>query len=234
MLLSGIQKFTLLDYPDHTSCIVFTPGCNFRCGYCHNKEFVLPELIQELKEDFIPEEVFFHFLDKRKNLLDAVVISGGEPTMMGDLLLFMRKIKEKGFLVKLDTNGNRPEILEKALAENLVDYIAMDVKTSLLGYKELVGNLANETNLKRSIEMIKNSGKDYEFRCTLIKDIHTPEILYGMKEILRGAKKFFLQSFRNHDTLHPLFSTFEAFSASEMEEIAEFFRDGVEEVVVRS
>ncbi|PIR76985.1 MAG: anaerobic ribonucleoside-triphosphate reductase activating protein, partial [Candidatus Magasanikbacteria bacterium CG10_big_fil_rev_8_21_14_0_10_38_6] len=140
MVISGVQPFTLLDFPEKTACIIFTAGCNFRCGYCHNPEFVLPEKIQQIKTSFIDEETIYSFLQKRKGLLDGVVISGGEPTMMGDLPAFIRNIKELGFLVKLDTNGNRPLVLQHLLDEGLLDYVAMDVKTSLVNYADLVGD----------------------------------------------------------------------------------------------
>jgi pyruvate formate lyase activating enzyme len=233
MLVSAVQKLTLLDYPNHTACIVFTPGCNFRCGYCHNPEFVLPEMIAEIKNSFIDEENFFAFLETRKGKIDGVVVTGGEPTMMGDLPVFLQKIQDAGFLVKLDTNGNNPSMLEKILDQKLVDYVAMDVKTSLGEYKKLVGERASETNLARSIELIKTQTPDYEFRSTLIKEIHTPEILASMAELLRGSKKLFLQNFRPATTLNPLFSTFHPFSESEMGDIMKMFQQTVEFVEVR-
>lgn len=234
MLLSGIQKFTLLDYPEKTACIVFTPGCNFRCGYCHNPEFVLPEMIREIKDGFIPEEIFFRFLEKRKGKLEGVVITGGEPTVIGDLLPFMRKVKKLGFCVKLDTNGNKPEIIEQALAEDLVDYIAMDIKTSLGQYKKLVGERASETKLAKSIKIIKMNKIPYEFRSTLIKEIHTEEILRAMADILEGAKNLYLQTFRPGTTLNPLFQTFHPFSEEETNDIMRLFLRTVENVSVRN
>lgn len=234
MLISGVQKITLLDYPDHIACIVFTAGCNFRCGYCHNPEFVLPEMLQQLKGNFIPESTFFHFLEQRKNKLEAVVITGGEPTLMPDLILFIKKIKKMGFLVKLDSNGNNPFILRRALEDKMVDYIAMDIKTSLGEYKKLVGNRAEETKLSESIKLLKTMAPDYEFRSTLIKEVHTPEILAAMSELLRGAKRVFLQKFRPTITLNPLFQNFHAFSDTQMEEIKKIFEKNVETVYIRS
>lgn len=234
MLISAIQKFTLLDFPDHTACIAFTPGCNFRCGYCHNPEFVLPEMIQEIKSSFIDEETFFSFLDQRKGKLDGVVVTGGEPTILPDLLPFLKTIKNKNFLVKLDTNGNNPKMLEKILEEKCADYIAMDIKTSLREYKKLVGERANETNLAKSIELIKEKAPEYEFRSTLIQEIHTPEILKSMGQILEGTKKLFLQSFRPTHTLNPLFATFHPFSELEMKDIKKLFENFVETVEIRT
>lgn len=234
MLLSGIQKFSLLDYPEKISCIVFTPGCNFRCGYCHNPEFVLPQMIREIKDGFIPEEIFFRFLEKRKGKIEGVVITGGEPTVMGDLLAFMRTVKKMGFCIKLDTNGNKPEVVEQALRENLVDYIAMDIKTSLGQYKKLVGERANETEIAKSIDMIKKSNISYEFRCTLIKEIHTEKILDAMACLLAGATTVYLQTFRPGTTLNPMFQSFHPFSKREMETISKIFEGKVQRVAVRA
>lgn len=233
MLISAVQKFTVLDYPDHTACIVFTPGCNFRCGYCHNPEFVLPELIQKIKSDFIDEEVFFHFLEKRKNLLQGVVITGGEPTLMPDLYGFIKKVRDMGFLVKLDSNGARPEVLQVLLADNLIDYIAMDVKTSMREYTRLVGPRIVPENIERSIHLIQESGVPYEFRTTLIRELHPPEILAAMSEMLRGAKTLFLQSFRPQKTLDPTFGIYHPFSEADLEKVKEIFAQKIENVYVR-
>lgn len=233
MLLSGIQPFTLIDYPNKTACIVFTGGCNFRCGYCHNPEFVLPERLAELKGSFIPSEAFFNFLRTRQGLLDGVVVSGGEPTMMPDLLTFLGHIKFLGFSIKLDTNGNRPDIIKEAIARGLVDYVAMDVKTSLEKYPELVGNRVDPKKIAESMSVLKSGMVEYEFRSTLIKQIHTNEILREMKQMLVGAKKVFLQSFRPATTLNPVFQSYAPFAPVEMEEIAEEFRPVVAEVLIR-
>lgn len=233
MLISGIQQCTLLDYPGKIACIVFAPGCNFRCGYCHNPEFVLPDKIIQIKDSFIPEEVIFNFLTRRKNLLDGVVVSGGEPTLMPDLLEFIQKVKNLDFLVKLDTNGNRPEILEKAIENNLVNYVAMDIKTSLDHYPELVGKFVKPEKIKQSIEFLKQGSVDYEFRSTLIEEIHSQNILEGMLQLVTGAKRFFLQTFRPSLTLDPQFEKYHSFSPKHMEQSAELFRPYVSEVMVR-
>ena len=233
MLISGIQQFTMLDFPEKTACIVFTAGCNFRCGYCHNPEFVLPEKIREIADSFIPEEAVFSFLEQRRGLLDGVVITGGEPTLMGDLLEFIRRIKNMGFLVKLDTNGNNPAMVRRLLDEHLLDYIAMDIKTSLVQYKRLVGNRAKLHFLQESVSLIQKSGVEYEFRSTLIKEVHTDDILAEMIQLVHGAKRLSLQSFRPETTLAPVFATYHPFSSQEMDDIAHCFRDYVEEVVIR-
>jgi pyruvate formate lyase activating enzyme len=233
MRLSAIQRFTILDYPDKVACIAFTPGCNMRCGFCHNPEFVLPEKINELKDSFIAEETFFNFLDKRKGRLEGVVVSGGEPTIWQDLPDFFRKIKAKGFATKLDTNGNNPTMLKRLLDEKLLDYVAMDVKTSLAGYTTLVGVGAKPENIAESIALLKASGIPYEFRTTLMKEVHTEEVLRDMEELVKGAERYYLQIFRPGHTLHPLFATYHPFSRNEMESMAERFRAFAKHVAVR-
>jgi len=234
MLISGIQKFSVLDYPEKTSCIVFAPGCNFRCRFCYNPEFVLPEELQKIRDSFVPEEALFNFLDQRKDFLDGVVITGGEPTIQGDLLAFMRKIKERGFLVKLDSNGNLPEILKKAFAEKLVDYVAMDIKTSLDRYKELSGDGADPDSIVKSIALIMESGLLYEFRSTIVKELHPIEVLKKMAEMIDGARLYGLQAFKPGVTLDPTGSSFTSYSVSELKQIAkEVFEPHVKRVEIR-
>jgi pyruvate formate lyase activating enzyme len=220
MLISAVQKFTMLDYPGKISCIIFTPGCNFRCGYCHNPEFVLPEKIEQIRHSFIPENNFFNFLEKRKKVLDGVVITGGEPTIMPDLISFVRKIKELGFLVKLDTNGSDPEKLANLLKENLLDYVAMDVKTSLERYPEVGGPIVQANLISQSIEIIKNSYIPYEFRSTIVKEIHPRDVLEKMADLIAGAEKVYLQTFRPQNTLNPEFAVYHPYNEVEMAEIA--------------
>ena len=224
---------SLLDYPGVIAAIVFTPGCNFRCGYCHNPEFVLPERIAEIRSSFIKEEIFFNFLESRKKVLDAVVVTGGEPTLMPDLLPFLAKIKERGFKVKLDTNGNRAGVFRAAIDAGLVDYVAMDVKTSMDEYPNLVGNLASAKNLLESIEMLKSGSVPYEFRSTLIKETHTPQILAKMVELMTGAQRVSLQTFRPGNTLCAKFGEYHAFDEAEMEAIRQLFLPVAGEVIMR-
>jgi pyruvate formate lyase activating enzyme len=219
MRLSGIQPFTMIDFPEKIACVVFTPGCPFRCGYCHNPEFVLPEKLKEMKRDFIPDKTFFNFLDERRGLLEGVVITGGEPTIMKDLVEFCEKIKEKGYVIKLDTNGINPEVIALLINNRLIDYIAIDVKTSVLQYKSLCGDGAKGEKVAESIKVVMASGIEYEFRSTLIKKIHTQKILEDMAEMVKGAKKLYLQSFRPAITLDPKFSKHKPFSQKEVEGI---------------
>jgi len=233
MVISGVQKFTLLDFPEKIACIIFTGGCNYRCKFCHNPEFVLPEELAKISRDFIPEEAVLNFLKERRGLLQGVVITGGEPTIMPDLEAFIVKVRALGFAVKLDSNGNHPEVLRSLMEKGLVDYIAMDFKTSLSEYQKLVGTGADEKKLLESIDLLKKGDVDYEFRSTLIREVHTQEILEAMKETLKGGKRLYLQTFRNGITLHPDFKDYHPFSSDEMEDIAKLFRTTVSEVFVR-
>ncbi len=233
MLISGIQKFTLLDYPGKVACIVFTPGCNLRCGFCHNPEFVLPDHIVQIKDSFIPEESFFRFLQERSNLLDAVVISGGEPTIAYDLIPFIHKIKAAGFLVKLDTNGNRPDVLKKIINESLVDYIAMDVKSDLDNYQIIAGNTAKPSTIAESIDLIKSCTIPSEFRSTIIKELHTPQILKNMAQLVQGAHRWYLQNFRAARTLNPAYSNYRGFSEAELQTLAFTFKQYATQVAIR-
>lgn len=199
MLISGIKKTTLLDYPGKVSCIIFTAGCNLRCQYCHNSEFVLPEKIKLIK-DFIPEEIFFNFLKTKIWLLDGVVICWWEPTLQKDLEAFCQKIKDMWFLVKLDTNWQNPDILKKLLEKNLLDYIAMDIKWDYDNLENLIWKYDKQKYFE-SIKLIKNSDIDGEFRTTLIKNYHS---LYDFETVVKqitGAKKYFLQNYKWGNTL---------------------------------
>ncbi len=238
MLISGIQKCTTIDYPEHLSCIVFTPGCNMRCKFCHNPEFVLPERIKKIKDSFIPEDIFFKFLESRKNLLEAVVITGGEPTLMVDLVEFIRKIKDLGFKVKLDSNGQRPEVLKKLLDNNLVDYIAMDVKASLENYNTLTGKFVRTDKIKESINLLKNQNSKhkiiYEFRTTMIKDIHDKQEMLKIGELIKGADQLNLQTFRSGNTLDPSFKKYDGYNINEMNDFAEILKSFANKVSVRN
>lgn len=188
--LAGLQKTTFIDYPEKIACIVFTQGCNFRCGYCHN-----PELFEN-KEPVLSVPAFFEFLNKRKGKLDGVVITGGEPTLHGkDLIEFIKEVKSLGFLVKLDTNGTHPDVLQELLNENLLDYIAMDIKAPLAKYKTITRTDIDTKIIKKSIDMIMNSGVDYEFRTTIVKSQLSVEDLRQIGELIQGAKRYYMQKF---------------------------------------
>ena len=186
----GIDKMSLLDYDDMVSCILFAPTCNYRCPFCHNGKTVLNS------SNYIPFEDILTFLKTRIGLIDAVVISGGEPTMMKELKERIMDIRDLGFKIKLDTNGSNPDVLEDLIKNNLVDYIAMDIKNSLEMYPITCGVLrVNEDNLKRSINILKNSHVPYEFRTTLVKEFHSLESIQEMGELIKGSSKLYLQKF---------------------------------------
>jgi pyruvate formate lyase activating enzyme len=201
MVFGGFTSCTLIDYPGKTAAMVYTIGCNFRCPYCHN-----PELVDETVSATISDSYVFDFLLGRQDLLDGVVITGGEPTMYGeDLLAFMREIKSLGFLVKLDTNGTNPELLETALNEALVDYVAMDIKSPLPTYHQTAGRPVNTEAIQRSIGILKKGEVDYEFRTTVIKSLLTREDIGSILKTIEGASSYYLQKFIPTKILNPQF-----------------------------
>ncbi|MEI6288312.1 MAG: anaerobic ribonucleoside-triphosphate reductase activating protein [bacterium] len=193
MKVGGLQPVTLLDYPQKVAAIIFTNGCNMRCPFCHNPDLVLPELIN--KQAPLPEGEVFDFLKKRKKYLDGLVITGGEPTMQGDIVDFCQKVKKIGYLIKFDTNGLLPEILQELLDKKLLDYIAMDLKGPLQKYEKFCGIKVDIKKIKDSIEKIKNSGLPYEFRSTMVKGLHSKKDVVEMAKTIEGAEKYFLQNF---------------------------------------
>ena len=201
MIFGGLEKCTLIDYPNVIACMVYTIGCNFRCPYCHN-----PELVDETVENTLTESDFFDFLDSRKKFLDGVVITGGEPTMHGENLLhFMKEVKGRGFKVKLDSNGTNPHILRRAFEDGLVDYIAMDIKSPLHKYSQTVSRPVNVGAIRESIELIMSSGIEYEFRTTIVKALLSPVDIEEIGKEIAGAKKYFLQKFIPTKLLNPQF-----------------------------
>ena len=185
MRIAGFQKLTLLDFPGKLSCILFTQGCNFKCPYCQNSG-----LICQKNEELISEEEIFSYLNKRKGVIDGVVISGGEPTVQSDLEFFIKKIKDMGYLVKLDTNGTNPDLIQRLIDKGLVDYIAMDIKNVLPLYVDVASVNASVEKLKRSIEIIKSSSIDHEFRTTIIKNIHDIDKIKEICNYVDGDKMF--------------------------------------------
>jgi pyruvate formate lyase activating enzyme len=194
---------------------------------------VLPENLCALAASFIDEEHFFRFLAERRGLLEGVVVTGGEPTVWNDLPEFLSRIKARGFAVKLDTNGNSPAALAQVIERGLVDYIAMDVKTSIEQYPSLVGSNVRPEHIRESIALIRASGVEYEFRTTLIREHHTEAVLEAMRELFSGAKRIYFQTFRPAHTLDPAYARFHGFSQSEMEAIAERFGVSGQSVGIR-
>lgn len=192
MKISGLIKTTLLDFPGKVACTVFTYGCNFRCEFCHNAR-----LVTEENSDNITEEEFFSFLSKRKGILDGVCISGGEPTLQKDLPEFIRRIKEMGFAVKLDTNGYEPEILNFLIDEKLLDYVAMDIKSSPSSYSKICGVNIDTDKIKRSVSILKEGKTDYEFRTTCVREHHSLSDFEAIADWLEGDSKYYLQHFED-------------------------------------
>lgn len=221
MIIGGLEKLTLLDYPDHLAAIIFTSGCNFRCHFCYNPKLVFPVIAGEEKNgegsDFIKNEDLFLFLKERFGRLEAVVISGGEPTLHPDLPYFIQQIKEIGYLVKLDTNGTNPEMLELLIKKGLIDYVAMDIKAGPNEYEEVVGAKLNFKNIEKSVNIIMTSNLSYEFRSTLVPGLVDETKFLAMAEIIKGAKKWYLQNFKSDTSLvNPKFQGQKSFSAEEM------------------
>jgi len=219
MDINGIQKLTLLDFPGHCACTVFLAGCNLRCPFCHNSSLVL-----EKGECVMTEEKFFSFLSTREGLLDGVCITGGEPLLRKDIKEFIRKIKDAGFKAKLDTNGFFPDVLEEILAEGLVSYVAVDIKNSLPEYSRTCGVNVDTDKIKRTVAMLVSSDIDYEFRTTVVKELHTKEDIAAIGAWIAGAEKYFLQQFVDSGDLICLGLSAESEeNVREMQEIASRF-----------
>ena len=197
MKIHGLQKMTLLDFPGHVACTVFLGGCDLRCPFCHNYELATgaaPALMEE--------EEFFSFLEKRKGLLDGVAVTGGEPCLHRDLPAFLKRVRQMGYLTKVDTNGNHPELLEEILYEGLADYVAMDIKNSPAKYAVTCGLDAFDlSNIRESIRLLLESGIDHEFRTTVVEEFHEEEDFREIGKLIQGAEKYFLQSFTDRDTV---------------------------------
>lgn len=205
MLISWLNRLSLIDYPGYIGCVVFTLGCNLRCWYCHNPDFVLPERIRQLRLWKNTEEEFFGFLTKRRGILEWVSICGGEPTIHNDLPDFCRRIKDLGYRVKLDTNGSRPKVIQYLIEGWYVDYIAMDIKHTWEQYHMITGKAEDMDPYRESVEILKNSTLSYEFRTTLIGGIHSSGDISSIGEVIRGASRYYLQKYRSGDTLDPRF-----------------------------
>lgn len=197
MQIYGLQKLTLLDFPQKTACTIFTGGCNFRCPFCHNGDLVLGDFPEAISIDEL-----FSFLKKRVGILDGVCITGGEPLLNPDIDSFIKEIRNMGYLVKLDTNGSNPECLKRLVEQGLVDYVAMDIKNSKEAYPETVGiENYNVSPICESVEFLKKSDTDYEFRTTIVKEFHTEDDIMKIGEWLKDSKKYFLQNFVDSESV---------------------------------
>lgn len=190
MKIYGFEKLSMVDFEGHLCATVFTGGCNFRCPFCQNADLVNVTNLEQYSED----EIFAH-LEKRKNVLDSVCISGGEPTLNPDLKNFIQKLKQRGLLVKLDTNGTKPDLLKELIDEGLIDYVAMDVKNSPALYPKTAGAIVNMDEVGKSVELLKSNVVPYEFRTTLVSGHHSNESIEEMGKWLDGADKIYLQCF---------------------------------------
>ncbi len=218
-MIKGLQKLTLLDFPGVIAATVFLGGCNLRCPFCHNASLVLPEKYGET----ILDNDFFAFLDSRRDRLQGVCVSGGEPTLYPKIEEFIGEIKKRGFLVKLDTNGTRPEVLKGLLEKCLVDYVAMDIKNSPLRYGETVGiKDFDPTPIAESASVLMNGKTNFEFRTTVVKELHTPRDIEQIGIWLSGEEKFFLQTFVDSGNL--IGTGYSGYTAPEMDELTKLLQ----------
>lgn len=220
MILAGLQKQSLIDFPDRISCVVFVTGCNFTCPFCHN-----PELARGRFPERITLDQLQAFLAPRRTLLDGVVISGGEPTLAPGLVDLCRAIREQGLAVKLDTNGSRPEVLARLIQKGLVDYVAMDLKTTMARYGPPLVPAEEAAPLRhslgQSIRLIMTSGLDYEFRTTCLRPFVDAQMITQMARCIAGARRYILQPFKDVSLLHPAFfaNVSPGFAPHEMERL---------------
>ena len=227
MKLHGIQKMTLLDFPGVVSCTIFLGGCDFRCPFCHNFE-----LVDGTAQPVMTDDELITFLKSRKALLDGVAITGGEPLLHKDLPELIKKIKDTGYKVKLDTNGYHPELLEEILGLNLVDYLAMDVKNCEEKYALTCGlEEIDMGKIKKSISLLMNGNTEYEFRTTVINEFHTEEDFVKIGQMIKGAKRYFLQRFTDRDSVP--FGNLTAPSFDNMKKYAEISRRFVPDTQLR-
>lgn len=227
MIIHGLQKLTLVDYPGKCACILFTGACNFRCPFCQNGSLVL----DPGGEPVIPDDEIFSFLSRRRRMLEGVVVTGGEPTINADLIPFLSRIKEIGYSVKLDTNGYLPSVLKAAVGSGYVDYVAMDIKTSLDEYSLLSGVDTDISRIKESIDFLLSGTVDYEFRTTVVDELHHRENFEKIGETIKGAKRYFLQSFvPSEDTISGGFTTP---SVEKLENYKEILKSYIECVSIR-
>ncbi|WP_457623096.1 anaerobic ribonucleoside-triphosphate reductase activating protein [Persephonella sp.] len=228
--IGGLQKFTMIDYPSKISAVIFTQGCNLRCPYCHNRHLVLPEYFGRK----LGEKEILEFLKSRIKMVEGVVISGGEPTIQEGIEDFIKKIKDLNFKVKLDTNGTNPLVLKKLVEEELVDYVAMDVKGSPSAYETISGKKVNLNYIRESIEILINSDIEYEFRTTLIKDLLTYNDIIKIGLMIKGAERYVLQNFIPSDTLIDRnFKKYSGFTEEERRKLKDRLKKFVKEIILR-
>ena len=227
MQIHGFNKTTLLDYPGIVAATIFTGACNFRCPYCQNADLVLNPGSQPI----IPEEEVLAHLKKRKGITEGICITGGEPTLQADLEDFIRKCKEIGLKVKLDSNGYRPEVVRKLIDEKLIDYVAMDIKSSLDEYGKVAGVSVDTAKIKETIDMLISGPIDYEFRTTVVKELHNKENFEKISELIKGAKKYYLQGYEDSERV--IQRGFTSYTKEELESFLPILRNNIELVEIR-
>ncbi|MBI3309192.1 MAG: anaerobic ribonucleoside-triphosphate reductase activating protein [Candidatus Melainabacteria bacterium] len=225
--IKGIQKTTLIDYPDKIASIIFIGGCNFQCPYCHNRDLVL----NHINLPTITEKEVFEFLNKRKKYIEGVVISGGEPTLNPGLVEFITKIKDLGLLIKIDTNGSNPTVLKELIDK--IDYIAMDIKAPLGKYQQITRARVNKENIQESIDLIKNSKVDYEMRMTFVPSMIDKQDIEEIGKLLKGVKQFYIQQFRPVSCIDEHFDKIKPFSVEELREFQIILKKYIDKVEIR-
>lgn len=231
MLIAGLVKSTLIDYPGKVSAVIFTQGCNFRCGFCHNPDLI-PSSEDSNNKSQISEGEVLDFLEKRVGKLDGVVITGGEPTLQPDLVDFTKKIKALGYCVKLDTNGSAPAILKSLITSHLVDYVAMDIKNSPDRYQETCGYPYSQ-QIQDSIKLIMDSGVDYEFRTTVLPPYHDDKSMEDLAKQIKGAKKYVIQNFRSEIVYDSKLKNAKSFAEKDLERFKKIAKKYISEVQIR-
>ena len=229
-MIKGFQKLSLIEYPGKIVAIVFVGKCNFRCPFCYNMDLV--KNYKKLPD--IPEKEIIDFMSKRRGLLDGIAITGGEPTIQKGLSAFIEKIKDMGFLAMIETNGSNPKILKQLIKRKLVDYIAMDIKAPLENYDKATGVKVNKKKIQESIDIIRNSEVDYEFRTTVVPKLFNKKDALAIGKWLKGSKHYYLQQFRPERTLDKSFEKVKAYSPEKLKEFAKIMKPYFESISVRS
>ncbi len=225
MLIGGVQKMTMLDYPGKVACTIFTYGCNFRCPFCHNATLVIDEA------SLFDENEIFEYINKRKKVLDGVVVTGGEPLLQGDIEDFLLRLRETGLLIKLDTNGSYPEKLQAIIDKGLVDYVAMDVKNCKEKYNLTTGARIDISKIEKSVEILMQDRVDYEFRTTVVRELHEKEDFEKIASWLKGARRIFLQPFKDNENL--IGSNLSSYSKDELEGFKAILQKTIPQVEIR-
>lgn len=229
MKIGGLQKVSLIDYPGQISSIIFLQGCNFKCPYCHNSELVDAQLFGPC----LDEKEVLEFLKTRIGKIDAVTITGGEPTIQNDLTPFIKRIRKLGFAIKLDTNGSGPEVIRKLLSEKLLDFIAMDIKAPLAQYENIVQVPLKTASIKESIKIILKAKIEHEFRTTMVQSLLTENDILNMARLITGAKRYTLQKFVPVKTLNKKYLKAKTFSADALEKLKRRLEKQIPNVTVR-